>query len=465
MSSFSPYNLSAQFARSAVGRFNRVWTGRVFKPASPRHRRAESHTSRSPQRQPGDSDVTEPHIQAYEHLTIKHEDDDDSESATHGAHQNANMTMKSEDDLNEESSDEFRTPDGYDGRDEPIRSIEDYDESQFGIDSSPILRGGSRIQDIADVAEEDQNDDDDNDDGDEDGNDDNEDDLEPRIDMDDYYESEDDFENEYDVDSEDLAGYRVERTKVKGIATWPQEVARAHKTLALRGAYYLMPSTWNWDLIDHPFVEGLFAPADSDKKLLFQEKTNRSRVTRALRNLFELHIRICAYRQDGLHDKIADLIEKEIRAYSLSVEKDVKLRGYYDYVSPIFIIKFSDLKKVQVGERETLGQWVHQQAMQACQTRVEQYHAEWAEREVDSYPRFLYTFVIIQQTVLIWMNDTDLKKAQEPYVLASLDMSKRTAWLETSLAIAITIQLAKDSICAHRSGLPLLEEQDDDPDA
>lgn len=157
---------------------------------------------------------------------------------------------------------DFETPGGQDGRDEPIRSIEDYDESQFGIGASPSLRGGSHIQENADVAEEDRNDNDE---------------LEPSINMDDYYESEDNFDDEYDVASEDLTGYRVERTKVKGIATWPEEVARAHKTLALRGAYSLIPSTWNWDLIDHPFVEGLFAPANSNKKVLFKEQSNRSR--------------------------------------------------------------------------------------------------------------------------------------------------------------------------------------------
>lgn len=443
-----------------MGHLNRVLTGRVFKPASPRHRRIESPTIHSPQRQPVDSSTIEPHTPADEHLTIKQEDGDDSPAAVHGTHPDDNMDMESDDDLNEDTSDDFGASSGQDGRDEPIQSIEDYDENSFGIGVSSSLRGGSHIQENADVAEEDQYDN-----GDDDDHDNNEHELKPRIDMDDYYESEDNFDDEYDVDSEDLTGYRVERTRVKGIASWPQEVARAHKTLALRGAYSLMPSTWNWDLIDHPFVEGLFAPADSDKKILFQEQSNRSRATRALRNLFELHIRICAYRQDGLHDKIADLIEKEIRAYNFSVEKDVKLRGHYDYVSPIFIIKFSNLKRAPVGERETLGQWVHQQAMQACQARVEQYHADWAEREVASYPRFIYTFVIIQQTVLIWAIDTDLDEVQEPYVLASLDMSKRTAWLETSLAIAIAIHLAKDSICAHRSGLPLMEEQDDDPDA
>lgn len=159
------------------------------------------------------------------------------------------------------------------------------------------------------------------------------------------------------------------------------------------------------------------------------------------------------------------MIEKEIRAYNLAVEKDVKLRGSYGYVSPIFIVKFSNLNMVPVEERDMLSEWVHRQAMQACQARVRRYHADWAESEVDSYPRFIYTFVIIQQTVLIWAIDTDPTEMPEPYILASLDMSKRTAWLETSLAIAITIHLAKESICVHRGSLPPWEEEDDDPDA
>ncbi|KUI68162.1 hypothetical protein VM1G_04005 [Cytospora mali] len=461
MPSFSPYKLSAQFARSTVGRLNRVWAGRVSKPKSSRQQTG------SPQRQPGDCDVAEDHTQPDEHPIFKQEEEDESPVSVHRTHRKDHTDVDSEEDeLNEKSFGdslpgpqyEEATPGGIDGRDNPIQSIEDNDDSHFGFGASPSLRGGSYTHDNADIAEDDRN----NNDEDED---DYEEVLEPQISMDDYYESEDDFEDVYDVDSEDLTGYRVERTKVRGMVTWPQEVARAHKTLALRGAYSLMPSSWAWDLIDHPFVEGLIAPADSNTKVLFQEQSNRSRATRALRNLFELHIRICAYRQDGLHDKIADLVEKEIRAYNLAVEKDVKLRGYYDYVSPIFIIKFSNLKRVPIEDRETLGQWVHQQAMQACQARVEQYHADWSECEVESYPRFIYTFVIIQQTVLIWAIDTGLDEVQEPYVLASLDMSMRTAWLETSLAIAITIHLAKESICAHRSSLPLVEGDDDDLDA
>ncbi|KAK7749014.1 hypothetical protein SLS53_001040 [Cytospora paraplurivora] len=352
-----------------------------------------------------------------------------------------------------------------DGRDRPIRSIEDYDETVFGVDAATSLRGGNRVHEDSDGAEGEQdqplNDynegyDDDVDFEEESGT---------QINMDDYYESDDNFEDEFDVNSECVASYRLERTKVENIATWPQEIARAHKCIALRGLYSLMPTSWAWDLIDHPFVEGLFAPANGGKRLIFQEHSNQFRATRALRDLFELHIRVCAYRQDGLHDQIANLIEKAIRNYGLSIEKDVKLRDYYDYVSPVHIIKICKLRSIYRGERDKIDAWLSQQASQSCQARVEQYHADWADRGVDSYPRFLYTFVIIQQTVLIWAIDTDVEGPPEPYVLASLDMSERTAWLETSLAIAITLHLAKDSIYAHIHGYPLIEEEEDDPDA
>lgn len=185
--------------------------------------------------------------------------------------------------MDEESSDDSLPsqqgggPDHLDGRDDPIQSIEKDDHmSNFG--TSPRLRGGSHVQDDDNTAEDGQTNDKEEEEGedvDDDYDDDEESDLE--INMDDYYKSDDDFEDEYDVDSEDMDGYRVERTKVSGIDTWPREVARAHKTIALRGAYSLMPASWAWDLKDHPFVEGLLAPVGSDKRLLFQEQSNRSR--------------------------------------------------------------------------------------------------------------------------------------------------------------------------------------------
>lgn len=277
-----------------MGRLNRIWGGRVSKTASTqrrtRARRTESSDAIHPgpathsrQWHPGDSDATEHHDSSDESLAIKQEDDDYSPAAIYGGPRSHHVDVQpdEEDSFSDESGEDGLpspqdgavTPDDLDGRDEPLRSIEDYDESQFGVGTSPSLRGGSRIQGSADGVERDRSNEDD--DGDED--DDDEEGSETQINMDDYYESDDDFDIEYDVDREDIAGYRVERTKVKGIATWPKEVARAHKTIALRGMYPLMPSSWNWDLVDHPFVEGLFVPADSDKKVLFQEQSNRSR--------------------------------------------------------------------------------------------------------------------------------------------------------------------------------------------
>ncbi|ROW14607.1 hypothetical protein VPNG_03140 [Cytospora leucostoma] len=484
MPSFSPYKLSAHFAKTAVGHLNRVWTGRVSKEASRQDRSRSPRTVSSvvtrpiptplpPHPQPDDSDYTRNRNQSNGSLAIKQEDYDDSPASVHGSQVVVEEGRRDEDESSETSfansipipQDEVVAPDHLDGRDRLIQSIEDYDENVFGVDAAASLRGGNHVHEDSDGAEGQQDNSlHDYDEGYDDDVD-VEEESETQINMDDYYESDDDFEDEFDVNSEVVAWYRLERTRVENIATWPREIARAHKCIALRGLYSLMPTSWAWDLIDHPFVEGLFAPASDGKKLILREHSNQFRATRALRDLFELHIRVCAYRQDGLHDQIAHLVEKAIRNYGLSIEKDVKLRGYYDYVSPVHIIKVCKHRSMFRGERNKLEAWLNQQALQSCQARMEQYHSDWADRGVDSYPRFLYTFVIIQQTVLVWAIDTDVEGLPEPYVLASLDMSERTAWLETSLAIAITLHLAKDSIYAHSHGYPIVKEDRDDPDA
>lgn len=299
MPSFSPYSLSVRFAKNTVGHLNRVWAGRVSKPASTQHRSRSSQTgspgvihhgpeAHPPRRQPGDGNIPESDVQSGIYPTIKQEDDDDSPALISGKHRIHHIDVESdEDELDERWSEDrqsnppdgFVTPHGLDGRDEPIRSIEDFDESLSGVGASPSLRGGHRIHNNVNVTNEDQNKE-----GDDSSEDTDNADLESRTNMDEYYESEDNFDVEYDVDSEDIAGYRIERTQVRGIATWPQEVARAHKIIALRGAYSLMPSSWNWDLIDHPFVEGLFAPADSGTKLLVREHSNQFRGTCHLTN-------------------------------------------------------------------------------------------------------------------------------------------------------------------------------------
>lgn len=187
--------------------------------------------------------------------------------------------------------------------------------------------------------------------------------------------------------------------------------------------------------------------------------------TRALRNLFELHIRICAYRQDGLHGKIGDLIDKEIRRYNASVEKDAKLLGSYAYSSPIMIIKFSTLQYVEV-DKDELQARVHQQAMQSCRKRVEEYRKWWDQQGIEHYPRVMYAFVIIQQTVQIWAIDTEIpvELLENPHPLRSIDMSKRNDWLNCTLSIAIPIHLAKESLSAHRWNFPKVEVEESDSD-
>ncbi|KAI3402229.1 hypothetical protein diail_158 [Diaporthe ilicicola] len=342
--------------------------------------------------------------------------------------------------------------------DEPIQSIEVYDELSDNPDASPRLRGGRRVHVDGDISEDDEN---------EVKNEDRDDTNyeQPPTNLDEFYESEEDFEDEYDVDSADLDWYRIERTRVAGIRNWARDAAKAHKLITLCGQYSLLPSTWECDLIDHPFLHGLFAPMEEGKKTLIRAESNQFRATRALRNLFELHIRICAYRQDGLHERIADLIDKELRRYNASVEKDAKLLGSYAYSSPIMIIKFPALQFAEV-DKDELQAMVHEQAMLSCRKAVENYLDQWDQQGVEHYPRVMYAFVIIQQIVQIWAIDTELPVEQldNPYPLRSIDMSQRNDWLNCTLSIAIPIHLAKESLSAHCWNFPKLEVEESDTD-
>lgn len=346
--------------------------------------------------------------------------------------------------------------------DEPIQSIEVDDESSHNQSASPSLRGGTSRAQNNDSSGEEDGDEDDSDDGAKDDSD--SDYLRPPTNLDDYYESEEDFQDEYDVDSQSLDWYRLERTRMAGIRDWPKDAAHAHKLMTLCGFYSLFPNSWKCDLVDHPYLSGFFSPV-KDKKTLIRAESNQFRVTRALRNLFELQIRICAYRKDDLRDKIADLIGKEILRYNASVERDAKLLGYCGYSSPILIIKFPTLQFANVGD-DQLRDRVHAEAMRFCRQGVEKYRNRWAQRGIEHFPRVVFAFVIIQHTVQIWALDTEIPahELSNPYHLRTIDMSRRNDWLNCTLAIAIPIHLAKDALSAHRWNFPAVDAEESDVD-
>ncbi|KAJ0115362.1 hypothetical protein J7T55_012640 [Diaporthe amygdali] len=480
MPSFS-YSISARLARTVGSTLSRVWTGRVSKTSSTRRRTTSppgkslglihpdpiALASRSSSFE--EEDGPEHQVKQENDRAIKKEEDQcDYSIAAHEDDHEYSMGADSEEELDEEEMFEDSLSHAQDvvsmlgdvaDMDKPIQSIEVYDEILDSQDASPSLRGGTRVPEDGDDGDEE------DDDANQDEYEDDDDYEQPPTNPDDYYESEEDFEDEYDVDQADLDWYRLERTRVANIRDWARDAAKAHKLMTLCGQYSLLPSSWECDLIDHPYLTGLFAPIDEEKKTLIRAESNQFRATRALRNLFELHIRICAYRQDGLHDKIGDLIDKEIRKYNAAVEKDAKLLGSYAYSSPIMIIKFATLQFAQVDE-DQLQTWVHQQAMLSCRRSVEDYHNQWAQRGVEHYPRVMYAFVIIQQTVQIWAIDTELPEEQlgNPYPLRSIDMSKRNDWLNCTFSIAIPIYLAKESLLAHRWNFPKVEVEDSDTD-
>lgn len=155
--------------------------------------------------------------------------------------------------------------------DEPIQSIEVDDESSHNESASPSLRGGTSRARRSESSEEDGHG---NDNGDKDDSD--SDPLYLPTNLDDYYESDEDFQAEYDVDSQSLDWYRLERTRMAGIRDWPEDAAHAHKLMSLCGFYSLFPNSWKCDLVDHPYLSGLFSPL-KDKKTLIRAESNQFR--------------------------------------------------------------------------------------------------------------------------------------------------------------------------------------------
>lgn len=113
-----------------------------------------------------------------------------------------------------------------------------------------------------------------------------------------------------------------------------------------------------------------------------------------------------------------------------------------------------------------VGQASSRKVVEACQNAAKQYRNKYAAKGIENYPRILYVFVIIQHIVLVMAVDTNEDKADnEPFPLAELDMSKKTHWLDSALGIAITVQLARESLRAHRDSFPELDIVESDPDA
>lgn len=280
MPSFS-YNLSARLARTVGSRLSRVWTGRLSKPTSGRRRSASSphtnlglfHSDPDATAPRGssidDDDGPEQQIRLEVERAIKQEDQEDPFAYSFNVREDDDeygVGADSEDESAEEDESEdslaetqavSSTQGALRDMDEPIQSIEVDDEASDNQSASPSLRGGtSRPED----------------------EDDEDYDYEyPLTVIDNYYESEEDFQDEYDVESEDLDWYRLERTRVAGIRQWPGDAAKAHKLMSLCGYYSLFPSSWKCDLVDHPYLSGLFAPRDEEKKTLIRAESNQFR--------------------------------------------------------------------------------------------------------------------------------------------------------------------------------------------
>lgn len=135
-------------------------------------------------------------------------------------------------------------------------------------------------------------------------------------------------------------------------------------------------------------------------------------------------------------------------------ETDIGFRKQRDYISPICIVAFKTPEAASAGRP----------IVEQCQTLVDKYKAWYAQRGIQEYPRCIYIFVIIQHVVLVMVADTQNTEGEEPCPLAELDLSQRSHWLDYSLAISITMILAKSALAAHRASCPEIEWETDDPD-
>lgn len=285
------YKFSTRLARTVGSGLNRVWSGRVSKSTRPRATSTPAEglgpvdpkpAARSPSSASSGDDGPERQIRQEQDRFIKQEDQYEHSFTIREEDHDYGLGADSDDEFGEDEVFENFFPHsqggisthGLNDMDEPIQSIEVNDESSDSQGASPSLRGGRRVLMDRDTSEEDE----DEDEKEGQNQDDDEIDYEqPPIDLDRFYDSEEEFEAEYDVDSADLDWYRLERTRVPHFRDWAGDAAKAHKLMTLCGQYSLLPSSWECDLIDHPFLHGLFAPMEAEKKTLIRAESNQFR--------------------------------------------------------------------------------------------------------------------------------------------------------------------------------------------
>lgn len=124
-----------------------------------------------------------------------------------------------------------------------------------------------------------------------------------------------------------------------------------------------------------------------------------------------------------------------------------------DYVSPCVIVPYTNARDAANGKS----------IVQRCQDVVQKYRDDYADRNIENYPRMIYIFVVIQHVVVVMAADTtEVEVEEEPYPLAELDVSKQSHWLDSTLGIAIPVMLARQSLVAHRKWFPEVPPDSDE---
>lgn len=322
-------------------------------------------------------------------------------------------------------------------------------------------------------------------------------------------------ESEWEVDEDELAAYETGVQQIDGFERWTHDEKRLHRLLSLRGFHPLMPATWTRDFLGVPLYPSLFAPPErAHKQTLIYNKGSQFRATKALRNLFDLQVRVSGLRQSGNTRRIDGIIERELRRYIAWAAQDVGL----DRCKPFVEMPNMAAKRFsQPGDSDVALKTPRSRRREkTLASRIEKFFADWAERYRQYYadlppfpvkkgdvqdgikveededeageqadredhedhadgqptmrrlrpPRILYGFIIVQHVVMLLAVDAARPRAR-PRCFADFNMSLGGHWLDASLNVAIPVHMARAAQlrCVRGLALPVLPDADDDEDA
>lgn len=279
---------------------------------------------------------------------------------------------------------------------------------------------------------------------------------------------------------------------IEGSEDWNALQRKVHRLIYLRGLHPVIPSTWKLSFkmwgISQPQLDHVFAPADSDKKVVISNFSPSGEVAaaKALESLFYLSQRIMDYSNQLAFDKMEPIVVKTISNYIKWGLKDALV--LHKLMPPLFFVHAypidtpgyrmewssdeedeSPLKKGAAGEgrehesemgkhdddklasdEETrrFTRWMDRSLhikMRALGERWRAFLSNPARPNGNQYnidPPTLFGYAVVQHAVIIVSHDTS--KADNPVVVMDkVSLNNRGLWLWNALSLAIPVNVGK----------------------